>query len=103
MAHSRHPKTEATPALPVAQLKSLATQLYQHFHKQDDPPADEIYVPIDLIKADDEAENSFFATVRFITTYVERKVHSIRIKFKLEGDGASSSLVRANLKTIKYV
>lgn len=98
---TRQHKTEVPP-LPVAQLKAVATQLYQHFHRADDPPADEIYVPIDLIKADDEAESSFFATVRFITTYVERKVHSIRINFQLENNGASS-VAKVNIKTIKYI
>lgn len=96
MAHNRQHKNE-NPSLPIVQLKGIATQLYQHFHRADNIPADEIYVPVDLIRTDTEAENSFFATVRFITTYVERKVHNIRIGFQLDVGG------RANLQSIKYI
>ena len=96
MHHNRQYKQELPP-LPVAQLKGIATQLFQHYHRLDDPPADEIYVPIDLIKMNENAENSYFATVRFITTYVVRKVHNIRINFQLDSAG------RADLKSIKYI
>lgn len=96
MAQYTHHKPN-TPALPILQLKGIATQLGQHFYRQDDPPADEIYVPIELVKLDDEKSNSYFATVRFITTYAERKVHSIRINFQLDPLG------KADLKTIKYI
>lgn len=68
-------------------LKLLASEIYHYFHKQDKPPADEIYVPIDIIRPDTEKANTYFATVRFIVDYAGRKVHNIRIKFNVDEKG----------------
>lgn len=68
-------------------LKLLASEIYQYFHKLDKPPADEIYVPIDIIRRDEEKANTYFATVRFIVDYAGRKVHNVRIKFNVDEKG----------------
>jgi len=72
--------------LTTPQFKTLATAIYRFFHSQDTPPADEIYVPLDNIKQGDN-EDSCIATVRFVTNYCSRRVHSVRIKFNIDQKG----------------
>lgn len=73
--------------LNLAQLRALATNIYLYFHKLDDPAADEIFVPVEHMKIDDEDITSYHATVRFVVNYCGRKVHNIRIKFKVDDKG----------------
>ncbi len=68
-------------------LKLLASDIFYYFHKQDNPPADEIFVPIEIIRKDDVQENCYHATVRFIVECCGRKVHSVRIKFFIDDKG----------------
>ncbi len=78
-------------------LKLLAAEIYHYFHKLDNPPADEIFVPVDIIREDKDEPNGFHATVRFVTNYAGRKVHSIRVKFKVDEKG------RFLTQTWKYI
>lgn len=73
--------------LSLPQLKLLSADIFQFFNGVDEPPADEIYVPVDLIHAVKNSPNTFTATVRFIVNYAGRKVHSIRIKFNIDARG----------------
>lgn len=78
------------------QLKVLSAAIYHHFKGLDNPAADEIYVPLEAIKADDEP-NTYQATVRFVIDYCGRKVHSVRILFSVDPVG------RFLANTWKYV
>lgn len=66
----------------LATYKLLASDIYQFFHQSDHPPADEIYVPVDIMRKVNE--NTFDATIRFIVDYCGRKVHNIRIRFNVD-------------------
>lgn len=65
-----------------AMYKLLASDIYQYFHRQDNPPADEIYVPIEIMKKVNDV--TYEATVRFIVDCCGRKVHSVRIRFNVD-------------------
>ena len=71
----------------LAHRKLLASEIFHYFNRQDNPPADEIYVPVEIIREDTESENCYHATVRFIVDYGGRKVHNIRIKFNVDSKG----------------
>lgn len=73
--------------LSTAQLKLLAGDIFHFFQAQDTPPADQIFVPLEQIKVDRDTEDGLIATVRFIMECAGRKVHSIRIKFKVDPRG----------------
>ena len=73
--------------LTPVQLKLLAGDIFHHFLKQDNPPADEIFVPLNQIKADQTSPDTFTGIVRFIKECVGRKVHSVTIKFKVDPRG----------------
>jgi hypothetical protein len=73
--------------LTTPKLRLLSAAIAGHFHKLDTPPADELYVPIELIYADSEQANTFYATVRYIVIWGKRKVHSVRIKFQIDPSG----------------
>ena len=74
--------TEEPDGKTVAMLRLLASDIYQYFLHQDHPPADEIYVPIDIIKKVNES--TYDATIRFIVDYCGRKVHNVRIRFNID-------------------
>ena len=74
----------------------LATDIFQYFHRLDNPPADEIFVPADHIKYNKE-DGVYNAVVRFVTNYCSRKVHNIRISFSVNDKG------RFITNTWKYV
>jgi hypothetical protein len=73
------------------QLQTIATSIFRYFHAEDEPPADEIFVPTDAIRPDEDVAGVLTATVRFVTHYCVRKVHSIKIKFKLDQFGRFDS------------
>jgi len=74
------------------QAQALATSIFRYFHAQDEPAADEIYVPVEAIRPEPDGEEGFYiATVRFVTNYCVRKVHSIKIRFKLNQHGTFDS------------
>jgi hypothetical protein len=79
------------------QLKALSSSLFSYFRSQDDPPADEIYVPVENIRQDEGGEDVYHATIRFIVNYCGRKVHNVRIKFKIDSVG------RFIPKTFQYI
>lgn len=83
--------------LTPAQYKLLSASIYTYFNRQDDPPADEIYVPVDLIRQEEDEEDYYTAVVRFVTNYCGRKVHSIKIRFQIDERG------RFQQKTFKYL
>lgn len=80
-----------------AELRVLASSIFQHFHRLDTPPADEIFVPVDNIKQDQDEAMTYHASVRFITNYCSRRAHSVRIKFNIDPKG------RFLAKTFQYV
>ena len=73
------------------QLQTIATSIFRFFHAADEPPADEIFVPTDAIRVDEDDPTVLNATVRFVTHYCVRKVHSIKIKFRLDNFGRFDS------------
>lgn len=66
----------------LALYKLLANDIYQYFVSQDDPPADEIYVPVEIFKKVNDT--TYDATVRFIVDCCGRKVHNVRIRFNID-------------------
>ena len=79
------------------QVQLLSTSIYRYFYAQDEPPADEIFVPKDAIKEDYEGGGYLNAVVRFVSHWCGRKVHSIKIKFLPDSSG------KINAKTIEYI
>lgn len=72
-------------ALSTSGLKFLANDIFQHFKSLDNPPADEIFVPIEQIHP--SKDNTYTAVVRFVVDYAGRKVNSVRIKFAVDTRG----------------
>jgi hypothetical protein len=70
-----------------AVLQVLSASIFHHFRGKDNPPADEIFVPLAAIKEDKKDKNTLYATVRFIVNYCGRKEHSVRIKFQVDDRG----------------
>ena len=83
-------------------VRAVTTSIYRYFLNQDNPPADEIHEPIDAVKLSDDqypglTGDVYTATVRFVTNYCERKVHTVRIAFELTPTG------HFNSKTFQYI
>lgn len=69
----------------IAFCKLLASDIYKYFNQQDHPPADEIFVPVDIMRKVNNV--TYDATVRFIVDYGGRKVHNIRIRLTVDEKG----------------
>lgn len=72
---------------PETKARFLSHDLHTHFHRLDHPPADELHVPVDLIREDAKEKDTYVATLRYIVNYGGRKVHSVRIKFNTDAKG----------------
>lgn len=83
--------------LEIPYLKLLAGDIYRFFNQQDNPPADEIHVPVDLMQEDKKNKDHYYATVRYVINCAGRKVHSVRINFAIDEKG------RFLTNTWKYV
>ena len=83
--------------LTTAQLQLLASNLYQYYRQLDNPPADEISIPIEAIKQDQTDQTTYYAIIKFAITWCkEKKTNTIRIRFKIDDKG------RFIRDTIKY-
>ncbi len=67
-----------------AQNKLLARDLYVHFNALDDPPADEIHIPVEKIIPDRDDKEFITALIRYVVNYNGRLVHSVRVRFKVD-------------------
>lgn len=75
--------------LNTPQLKVLASKLFHHFRMLDgDKPADEMIIPIGMIRPDKKEKNTFYATIKYEVNYCGLKKHEVRVKFNTDDHGA---------------
>lgn len=65
----------------------IATQLYNHFFAQDDPPTDQLRVPVDKIKEHSLDANRLTAMLIYIGNYPTKKVHVPIVSFQVDKQG----------------
>lgn len=63
------------------QLKKLSKSIHRAFIEDDNPPADELRVPVEAIKPD-KRNGGFTALLKYTVNYCGRKTHTVRINFK---------------------
>ena len=73
--------------LTASQLKVLSASIFHYFRAMDNPPAQEMFIPIAAIRPDKKEKNTFFATIRYVIEYCGRKENSVRIKFNVDDTG----------------
>jgi hypothetical protein len=66
---------------PKALYQLLSSQIYKHFRAVDNPPADEIHVPVEKMKPVAGEPGFFTAVICFVVDYCGRKHHTVTIKF----------------------
>ena len=70
--------------LALDQLKKLSTSLYHFFRSMDNPPADEMLVPISQIRPHHKESNTYFANITYVVNYCGKKENTVRVKFKVD-------------------
>ena len=73
--------------LSIPQLKIISASLFHFFRAMDNPPANDMFIPVAAIKPDKSEKNTFYATIRYVIEYCGRKENSVRIKFKVDDSG----------------
>jgi hypothetical protein len=68
-------------------LKLVANDIYQHFHSLDNPPADEIHVPVELMEPSRKEPDTYTAIIKFVVDYCGKRTHTVRIKFAIDPKG----------------
>ena len=79
--------TQSTLRLDYSGKRMLASEIHAFFIKKDNPPADQLLVPVDEIKQSKKNPNLFYATMQYIVECCGTKTHFVNIRFYVDDKG----------------